>query len=198
MYYVLAIRLAVCVRSKMNPGVFTMCTINPRNDFPLATVLAYSIAVFLIIVGVAPTTVAEERGTFASGRFDRSQAVIFEDPTPRIVNQAISTDGKLRAESEYKRIRVYNVEGGELLHEFPTLGSTTSPMFSGRWFDALCGGMSGEPCVRLHALFVGFEDRRADTLGRMWRRGVGHGHGRWRYAVGRDHSLRANCYGLAC
>ena len=58
--------------------------------------------------------------------------MIFDDSAPArgSLHKAFSPDGKLRAETMYKKIRVYSVGGEELLHEFDTSDNMFSPHFS--------------------------------------------------------------------
>ncbi len=93
--------------------------------------LLCAIAVLVATVGVAPIVDAQERRTFNEG-LDPKKVVIFEDSAPALssLHKAISPDGKLRAETMYKKVRVYSVGGEQLLHEFDTSDKMFSPHFS--------------------------------------------------------------------
>ncbi len=104
---------------------------------------------FLLIVlattaSIAPTVMAQEHRTFNEG-LDPKKVVIFEDsaPAPSSLHKAISPDGKLRAETMYKKVRVYSVGGEQLLHEFDTSDNVVSPHFSAdskTVYAAVCEG----------------------------------------------------------
>ena len=70
---------------------------------PLITILVAS-------AGDSPRAAAQERQGFGKG-FDPGMAVIFEAPKTSRRHEASSPDGRFRAETEYKKIRVYSVEG---------------------------------------------------------------------------------------
>jgi hypothetical protein len=100
----------------------------PTTRLPRSTILPPAIAALVITVS-ATTVVARELHTFAGG-FDSRRSVIFEDPAPSPLRKAISPDGKLRVEGEYKKISVYEVEENRLLHEFSISDHMESPLFS--------------------------------------------------------------------
>jgi hypothetical protein len=99
----------------------------PTKRVPREKILRYAIALLVSTFYAAPTVVAQEPDTF---EFDPRRAVIFEDPAPSPLRKAISPDGKLRVEGEYKKISVYEVEENRLLHEFEILGRAEAPQFS--------------------------------------------------------------------
>ena len=92
----------------------------------------------------APPVLAQESRTFDEG-MDPKKVVSFEDsaPAPDSLHKAISPDGKLRAETTYKKLRVYSVGGEQLLHEFDTSDNMFSPHFSADGktiYAAVCEG----------------------------------------------------------
>jgi hypothetical protein len=101
----------------------------PPKRLPRSTILSYAVAALVITANAASAVLAQERHTFDGG-FDARRAVIFEDPAPSPLRKAISPDGKLRVEGEYKKISVYEVEENRLLHEFSISGRMESPLFS--------------------------------------------------------------------
>ena len=112
---------------------------------PLSLKLSLVIAVLVASVGDSPRATAQDRRGFDDG-FDPRMAVIFEDSKPSPRNSAFSPDGRLRVETEFKKIRVYSVEENKLLHEFSTSGNTNSPLFTadgGRLAAAVCRGNLG-------------------------------------------------------
>lgn len=99
------------------------------------------------LVCLLQTANAQQQTTIGKD-FDASKGVLFEDSLPDSPHAAISPNGSVRAESEYKRIRIYSVEGNQLLHEFATSDNTTAPRFNAdgtKLFAAVCRGNLG--CV---------------------------------------------------
>ena len=99
---------------------------------------------FIAAASVAPTVMAQESRTFDEG-LDPKKVVSFEDsaPAPGSLHKAISPDGKFRAETTYKKLRVYSVGEEQLLHEFDTSDNTFSPHFSADGktiYAAVCEG----------------------------------------------------------
>ena len=108
------------------------------------TLIRFLLIVLAATASIAPTVMAQERRTFDEG-LDPKKVVIFEDsvPAPGSLHKAISPDGKLRAETTYKKVRVYSVGKEHLLHEFDTSDNMFSPHFSADGktvYAAVCEG----------------------------------------------------------
>ena len=95
------------------------------------------------LLNATQTGSAQSRRTFDEG-FDPQMGVTFEESAPTALDKAISPDGRLRVETGYMKIRVY--EGDEVLHTFSTSGSTNAPLFSPdgtKLIAAVCRGNLG-------------------------------------------------------
>ena len=129
------------------------------------------ITVLVASAGDSPRAAAQERQGFDKG-FDPGMAVIFEAPKTSRRHEASSPDGRFRAETEYKKIRVYSVEGNKLLHEFSTSGNTNSPLFTAdgaKLVAAVCRGNLG--CISTAYswdLKTGVRTRWGECSGYVW------------------------------
>ena len=97
---------------------------------------------FSFLVCLMQTGNAQQQTDFGRD-FDASKGVLFEDSRADSTHSAISPDGSVRVESEYRKIRIYSVEDKQLLHEFGTSDNTTAPRFNAdgtKLFAAVCRG----------------------------------------------------------
>ena len=142
---------------RLGPGFFKACML-----------LMCPLVVLPPLVLFVQSANAQQTPAFDKG-FDASKAVLFEDSPPDSLHSAMSPDGSMRAETEYKRIRVYAVDDNKLLHEFETSDHTTAPRFNANGthlFAAVCRGNLGcESTIYAWDLKTGSRTRISECSG---------------------------------